>query len=97
VIQVSDSDQQTMQLRALMDVRNSSDAWDLRCLVREKLIDFLEKNYPGSLPRRRGELEMQRPPRAMPLHRAGTGAMSASTTPREMSAPAIEKEIRRNA
>jgi small-conductance mechanosensitive channel len=55
-IQVSDSDQHTMQLRALMDVRNSSDAWDLRCLVREKLIDFLQKNYPDSLPRYRGEL-----------------------------------------
>jgi hypothetical protein len=29
----------------------------LRCLVREKLIDFLQKNYPGSLPRYRGELD----------------------------------------
>jgi small-conductance mechanosensitive channel len=57
VMQVSDSDQRTIQLRALMDVRNSSDAWDLRCLVREKLIDFLQKNYPGSLPRYRGELD----------------------------------------
>ena len=56
-VQVSDSDRSTMQLRALMDARNSSDAWDLRCLVREKLIDFLQKNYPGSLPRYRGEVE----------------------------------------
>lgn len=58
-LQVSDSDAHTMQLRALMDVRNSSDAWDLRCLVREKLIDFLQKKYPGSLPRQRGEIEVQ--------------------------------------
>lgn len=57
VLQVSDSDQRTMQLRALMDVRNSSDAWDLRCLVREKLINFLQEKYPGSLPRYRGEVE----------------------------------------
>ncbi len=56
-VQVSDSDRYTMQLRALMDARNSGDAWDLRCLVREKLIDFLQKNYPGCLPRYRGELE----------------------------------------
>jgi small-conductance mechanosensitive channel len=64
-VQVSDSDRYTMQLRALMDARNSSDAWDLRCLVREKLIDFLQKNYPGSLPRYRGEVESSeanRPP-----------------------------------
>ena len=55
-VQVTDADQRTMQVRALMDARNSGDAWDLRCLVREKLIDFLQKNYPGSLPRFRGEL-----------------------------------------
>ncbi len=46
-----------MQLRALMDARNSSEAWDLRCLVREKLIDFLQKNYPQSLPRIRGQFD----------------------------------------
>jgi hypothetical protein len=57
VLQVSDADQRTMQLRALMDVRNSSDAWDIRCLVREKLIAFLKANYPGSLPRYRGEVD----------------------------------------
>jgi small-conductance mechanosensitive channel len=55
VLQVSDATQSTMQLRALMDARNSNDAWDLRCLVREKLIDFIQKNYPGGLPRYRGD------------------------------------------
>jgi small-conductance mechanosensitive channel len=57
-LQVSDLFETNMQLRALMDARNSGDAWDLRCLVREKLIDFIQKNYPGSLPRYRGEMEM---------------------------------------
>jgi small-conductance mechanosensitive channel len=57
VLQVSDMDHYTLQLRALMDARNGGDAWDLRCLVRERLIEFLQKNYPGSLPRYRGELE----------------------------------------
>jgi small-conductance mechanosensitive channel len=55
VLQVSDCEPTTLQLRALMDARNSGDAWDLRCLVREKLVDFIQKNYPGSLPRYRGE------------------------------------------
>jgi small-conductance mechanosensitive channel len=55
VLQVSDASEHTVQLRALMDARNSSDAWDIRCLVREKLIEYLQKNYPGSLPRYRGE------------------------------------------
>jgi len=58
VLQVSDCSERTMQLRALMDARNSSDAWDLRCLVREKLIDFLQRNYPQCLPRVRGEFDL---------------------------------------
>jgi hypothetical protein len=57
-LQVSDCSEHTLQLRALMDARNSSDAWDLRCLVREKMIDFLQKNFPGSLPRFRGEIAL---------------------------------------
>lgn len=57
-VQVTDADQKTMQIRALVDARNSGDAWDLRCIVREKLIEFLQKNYPQSLPRVRGEFEV---------------------------------------
>ena len=30
--------------------------WDLRCYVREKLIEFLQTRYPQSLPRVRAEL-----------------------------------------
>ncbi|HEX3662747.1 MAG TPA: mechanosensitive ion channel domain-containing protein [Acidobacteriaceae bacterium] len=59
VLQVSDLFQKEMQLRALMDARNSGDAWDLRCYVREHLIDFIQKNYPGGLPRYRGEVDMR--------------------------------------
>jgi small-conductance mechanosensitive channel len=58
VLQVSDFERNVMQLRALMDARNSGDAWDLRCYVREHLIEFIQKNYPGGLPRYRGELGM---------------------------------------
>lgn len=57
VLQVSDAFQDTLQLRALMDARSSGDAWDLRCYVREKLVDFLQRNYPGSLPRHRADVE----------------------------------------
>jgi small-conductance mechanosensitive channel len=57
-LQASDASEHTVQLRALMDARNSSDAWDIRCLVREKLIEYLQKNYPGSLPRYRGEWQV---------------------------------------
>lgn len=55
-LQASDATEHTLQLRALMDARNSSDAWDLRCLVREGLIGYLKQNHPESLPRYRGEV-----------------------------------------
>lgn len=57
VLQVSDFQQNVMQLRALMDARNSGDAWDLRCYVREKLIAFVQQNYPQCLPKYRGEMQ----------------------------------------
>jgi hypothetical protein len=42
-----------MQLRCLMSANSSSAAFDLRCIVRERMIGFLQKNYPECLPTRR--------------------------------------------
>jgi hypothetical protein len=33
--------------------------WDLRCLVWEKLVAFVQENYPQCLPRFRAELKQQ--------------------------------------
>ncbi len=55
VLQVTDTSERTITLRALVSARNASDAWSLRCFVREKLISFLQKKYPDSLPRLRIE------------------------------------------
>jgi small-conductance mechanosensitive channel len=55
VLQVSDAREGTLQLRALVDARDSSEAWDLRCYVREKLVQFLQEKYPSALPRVRAE------------------------------------------
>jgi small-conductance mechanosensitive channel len=52
-VQITDTSEKTVTLRALMSARNASDAWDLRCLVRERLIEFLKREYPDSLPRLR--------------------------------------------
>ena len=39
-----------------MSSANSSISWDLRCYVREKLVEFLRERYPESLPRTRTEI-----------------------------------------
>ncbi len=52
-LQVTDSGPQGMELRCLVSAANSSKAWDLRCLVRERLIAWLAKTHPESLPLQR--------------------------------------------
>ncbi|ULB34551.1 MULTISPECIES: mechanosensitive ion channel family protein [Proteiniphilum] len=47
-IQVTDSREWYKQLRVLVSSADSSRNWDLRVSVREKLIDFINTNYPGS-------------------------------------------------
>jgi hypothetical protein len=55
-LQVTNATDRTMELRALMSASDSSTAWDLRCYVREKLILFLQQQFPQCLPKTRAEL-----------------------------------------
>ena len=57
VLQVTDAKQNGVEVRALMSAKDSPTAWDLRVFVREKLIEFLQKNYPESLPKTRVLIE----------------------------------------
>jgi small-conductance mechanosensitive channel len=55
-LQVTDATEHTIQIRALMSARNGPAAFDLRCYVREKLVQFLQDRYPFALPKYRQEL-----------------------------------------
>jgi small-conductance mechanosensitive channel len=57
VLQVTEAKERDLELRALVSAADASIAWDLRCEVREKLIDFLQRNYPHSLPKVRASLD----------------------------------------
>ena len=59
-LQVTDSKAETLELRALVSAEDASKAWDLRCEVREKLVEFLQREYPQCLPRTRAELLQQK-------------------------------------
>lgn len=52
-LQVTDIDNRTMELRALVSAKNSGQLFDLRCEVREKLLDFIKEKYPQYLPQLR--------------------------------------------
>jgi len=56
VMQVTNATDKSLEIRALMSTADSPTAWDLRVHVRENLINFLQKNYPESLPRTRIEM-----------------------------------------
>lgn len=57
VLQVTDAKEHTVEIRALASAADASLAWDLRCEIREKLLQFLQRNYPESLPRVRASLD----------------------------------------
>lgn len=63
-LQVVDSNDRAVQLRALVSARTSPETWDLRCEVREQLVLFLQEHYPGALPKQRAELVDLGPRRA---------------------------------
>jgi len=55
-VAVTDFKHDTMEVRILASAGNSGAVFDLRCEVREKLIDVLQREHPEALPRQRSEL-----------------------------------------
>ena len=62
-----------MQIRVLATAADSSKAWDLPCEIREKLIDYIQRNHPLSLPRLRTDVRFPQgssaPPECSPTAR----------------------------
>lgn len=65
-LQVTNATEQTIELRALMSAPDASIAWNLRCEVREKLIAYIQHNYPDGLPKLRAELHEKRGDELLP-------------------------------
>ncbi len=49
-LQVTNLTERTMELRCLISARDSSDLFDLRCAVRESMMQFVRENFPGAFP-----------------------------------------------
>src|SRR5690606_22140051 len=54
---VTDAKEHTLQVRALASAADASLAWNLRCEIREKLVAFLQRHHPESLPRLRASFD----------------------------------------
>ncbi len=68
VLQVTEAKEHTVESRILVSAKNSPTAWDLRVLVREKMIEFIQKNYSESLPRTRVSLHSDKDFNVSGLH-----------------------------
>ncbi|WP_349627082.1 mechanosensitive ion channel domain-containing protein [Leifsonia sp. C5G2] len=69
ILQVTDAVGGWVRVRVLVTAKDAPTLFDLRCLVRERLIDWMQRYSPVSLPRQRVELveepeQTERPPRA---------------------------------
>jgi small-conductance mechanosensitive channel len=56
VAQITDTDRTTIAVRLLVSARNSGEMFDLRCAVRERMIDYLNAQHPEALPRMRANV-----------------------------------------
>lgn len=65
-VQVTEFTDTAVEVRILVSAANSEDLWDLRCLVREELLAYIQQHLPESLPQRRVSLDM-------PAQRAPSG------------------------
>jgi small-conductance mechanosensitive channel len=54
-LQVTNVTDRTVEVRALMSAANASAVWDLRCAVREGLLEFIRSRHAAALPRVRFE------------------------------------------
>jgi small-conductance mechanosensitive channel len=50
VLQVTNLTEHSMELRCLVSSRNSSENFDLRCLVREQMAAWIQQNHPTAFP-----------------------------------------------
>jgi small-conductance mechanosensitive channel len=56
-LQVTGASERTLEIRALVSAADASHLWEIRCEVREKLIEHLKQNHAACLPKARVELD----------------------------------------
>jgi small-conductance mechanosensitive channel len=57
LLQVTEAAGPTVRLRCLVSAADAGTLWDLRCLIRERLVEWVRENQPRSLPRFRAQFE----------------------------------------
>ena len=66
VLQVTDAVDSRIRVRALVSASDAPTLWDLRCDVRERLVEWVRERHPDALPRVRAEVVPPGPPEVKP-------------------------------
>lgn len=90
VAQVTDADRAAVAVRLLVSARNSGDLFDLRCAVRERMIDFLNAHHPEALPRMRASVVRGATPPAPDRVRSQAAARRAHADACTLGSPGAE-------
>ncbi len=56
IVQVTDAVGSFVRVRVLVSAVDAPTLWDLRCVVRERLVSWLQEHHPDALPRLRAEV-----------------------------------------
>ncbi len=76
-VAVTDFRETVMEIRILVSAADGGKTFDLRSEVREKLIAFIQQDYPGALPKMRAELADVQELRTRPMSDGATRVMQS--------------------
>jgi small-conductance mechanosensitive channel len=94
-LQVTDTKQSTIEVRALVSGTDPGKTFDLRCEVREGLIEFLRRDYPESLPRVRNvdvDVDVDEPSESQRRKRKDGASVSGQQHERGSKSPGLHPD-----
>jgi small-conductance mechanosensitive channel len=66
-LQVTGATGGLVRIRLMISAADSSALWDLRCLLREAMVSWIQSQHPSALPRQRAELHGTVPAQSLPM------------------------------
>lgn len=91
-LQAVETSERALQIRALVSATDSSLAWDLRCRVREELLQFMQQNYSHYLPKVRNHMNETDQRSDVPMSPSGSPFGSPSASPDALH-PAVHRHL----
>ncbi|MEO5320219.1 mechanosensitive ion channel [Arthrobacter sp. CC3] len=79
ILQITDATGGYVRVRILVSAADSAALFDLRCVIREAMVTFLQQGHPESLPHMRWEPVQPAPARAMPRQPAVESSASSES------------------